>query len=73
MKAMIKLLKRAYAEEQGAEGLEKVLIIGAVVIPLLGLLIFYRKELAGWLSEESEAVINDGEVPGDMDTPDFGN
>jgi hypothetical protein len=32
-----------------AEGLEKILILAAVALPLLGLLIYFRNELSEWL------------------------
>jgi hypothetical protein len=41
--------RRLYACERGAEGLEKLLIIGAIVIPLLGVLIFFRNEISQWV------------------------
>ena len=40
--------KKLYRCEKGAEGLEKLLIIAAIVIPLLGLLIFFREEIKEW-------------------------
>ena len=44
-----KTLVRLHRSEQGAEGLEKLLIIGAIVLPLLGLLIIFRQDLAEWV------------------------
>jgi len=41
-------LGRLYRCEKGAEGLEKLLIIGAIVIPLLGLLIVFRDKITDW-------------------------
>jgi len=38
-------LAALHRDEQGAEGLEKLLIIGAIVLPILGLLVFFRKDL----------------------------
>jgi Flp pilus assembly pilin Flp len=42
-------LKRLHQDERGAEGLEKLLIIAAVVLPLLGLLIIFRNEIKDWV------------------------
>jgi Flp pilus assembly pilin Flp len=42
-------LKRLHRDERGAEGLEKLLIIAAVVLPLLGLLIIFRNEIREWV------------------------
>jgi len=56
MQRLIELVKRAHRDEQGAEGLEKILIIAAVVLPLLGVLIFFRDEIQNWLQEESSEI-----------------
>jgi len=38
-------------DRRGAEGLEKILILAAVALPLLGLLIYFRDELGTWLKK----------------------
>jgi len=68
MQRIIDILKRAHRDEQGAEGLEKILIIAAIVLPLLGVLIFFRDEIQNWLSEESSEIqdernAGDGPMP----------
>jgi hypothetical protein len=40
---------KLYQCEQGAEGMEKLLIVGAIVLPLLGVLIFFREKLVDLL------------------------
>jgi len=47
---IVKSAKRLYQCEQGAEGLEKLLIIGAIVLPLLGLLMVFREEITEFVS-----------------------
>ncbi len=44
-------LKRLHGDERGAEGLEKLLIFAAIILPLLGLLIFFRKEVKEWVND----------------------
>ena len=44
-------IKRLHADERGAQGLEKLLIIAAVVLPLLGLLIYFRNEIKNWVND----------------------
>jgi len=44
-------LKRLHRDERGAEGLEKLLIIAAIVLPLLGLLIVFRNEIKDWVGK----------------------
>lgn len=45
------LLVRLHQDEQGAEGLEKLLIVAAFVLPLLGLLMYYKDSLAEWVAD----------------------
>ena len=42
---------RLHRDERGAQGLEKLLIIAAIVLPLLGLLIFFRNEIKSWVND----------------------
>ena len=42
-------LRRLHRDEAGSQGLEKLLILAAVVLPLLGLLIIFRNELREWV------------------------
>lgn len=49
-KQVVEAFRRFHACEQGAEGLEKLLIVAAIVLPLLGLLIFFRNELREWVT-----------------------
>jgi Flp pilus assembly pilin Flp len=46
---MIRRLKMLHRDERGAEGLEKLLIVAAIVLPLLGLLIIFRNEIRDWV------------------------
>jgi len=41
---------KLHRSEQGAEGLEKLLIIAAIVLPLLGLLIAFRGSIIDWVT-----------------------
>ncbi|MFW6059126.1 MAG: hypothetical protein ACODAQ_03040 [Phycisphaeraceae bacterium] len=44
-----RLLARFHSDERGAEGLEKLLILAAIIIPLLGVLIFFRDAISEWV------------------------
>lgn len=46
---MLKFIERLHKNQNGAEGLEKLLIIGAVIIPLLGILIWFKDDITEWL------------------------
>jgi Flp pilus assembly pilin Flp len=61
MKRIVELLKKAYRDEQGAEGLEKLLIVAAIVLPLLGLLIYFRDWITEWVSGEADTVRTDAD------------
>jgi len=60
MNRLIQQLKRLHRDERGAEGLEKLLIIAAVALPLLGLLIFFRDTIMEWVGGKAEDVIGKG-------------
>ena len=58
---LMSLAKRLHESEQGAEGLEKLMIIGAVVIPLLGVLIVFRNKITTWIDGEFQTFESDSE------------
>jgi len=62
------MLSRLHRDERGAEGLEKILIIAAIVLPLLGLLIIFRNKISEWVSENWGTVKTDGDTS-NMTTP----
>ncbi len=68
---MMQFLKQLHRDEQGAEGLEKLLIIAAVVLPLLGLLIVFRDRIQSWIQDVWGDVAEDaGDYsPPPLDTP----
>lgn len=43
-------------DEQGAEGLEKVLIIAAIALPLLAVLLFFSGQIREWVSNNWDSV-----------------
>lgn len=61
------IIGRIHRDERGAEGLEKLLIIGAIVLPLLGLLIVFRGKITEWLQDAWGDVEDDSQNY----TPDF--
>lgn len=60
MTKMLTNMKEAVLElwndDQGAEGLEKVLIIAAIALPLLAVLLFFSGEIREWVSENWDSV-----------------
>ena len=72
MRYVMDSLKRLHRDERGAEGLEKLLIIAAIVLPLLGILILFRNEIKEWVVNIWEDATEDAAGTGDDDTPWFG-
>ena len=54
--------RRLWADERGAEGLEKLLILAALILPLLAVLIFFGEAIRDWLTDKWENVQDDAEV-----------
>jgi Flp pilus assembly pilin Flp len=55
-----------WRDEEGAEGLEKVLIIAAIALPLLAVLLFFSGEIREWVSR-NWGDVND--TAGDVNDP----
>lgn len=61
-----RLLRRLHRDERGAGMVEYILIIAAVSLPVLGLLIWFRKDIGNWIGELLEGVKQgEGTAPGD--------
>ncbi|MEM1445944.1 MAG: hypothetical protein AAGF84_07815 [Planctomycetota bacterium] len=55
------LAVRLHRDDRGAEALEKLLIVAVVVLPLLGLLIWFRDEIGDWVGDEYQEVVTPGQ------------
>jgi hypothetical protein len=64
LKNLWKLAVRMHRGEQGAETFERVLVITALALPLVGLAIFYGSEVQQWLSDKWAAMKGDNRVDG---------
>ena len=66
MTSLWNVLKKLHQDERGAEGLEKLLIIAAIVLPLLGLLIVFRQKIGQWANDMLNTVSGQAnqQVPG---------
>lgn len=62
MQKLVRFITKLHRDDRGAEGLEKLLIIAAIVLPLLALLIFFRDWISEWVQGESENVRDDSGV-----------
>jgi Flp pilus assembly pilin Flp len=67
MGTIIHQLRRLHRDERGAEGLEKLLIVAAIVLPLLGLLIIFRNEIKTWVVDMWKTAKSDA----DQNSQDF--
>ncbi|MEM1210785.1 MAG: hypothetical protein AAGI68_00660 [Planctomycetota bacterium] len=57
-------LARLHRNEQGAEGLEKLLIVAAIVLPLLAVLLFFRSDITEWVNDKWDEVKGDAQQDG---------
>ena len=69
MKNLMHNIRRLHHCERGAEGLEKLLIIAAIVLPLLGLLLYFKDFITSWVGLEVEQMHN--HAGGSKPTPDI--
>jgi len=73
MKRLWNVAKRLYADERGAEGLEKLLIIAAIILPLLAVLIIFRNKVGEYASNAWNTIVGDSGDPvldpGDVQIP----
>jgi len=51
LRGLWKRLKQLDRDETGAQGLEILLIIVAIVLPLLGVLMWFRDDIKTWVKE----------------------
>jgi len=56
LKQMKSLASRLYRDEQGAETIEKLLILGAIVLPILIALVLFRNQISEWVGGRFEEV-----------------
>lgn len=62
MRKLVGALKAFHRDDRGMEGLEKLLIIAAITLPLLGLLIIFRNELWNWVQGLWSTTLTDGQA-----------
>jgi len=55
------LALKLHRDERGAEGIEKLLILAAIALPLLGLLLFFRNDLWEWVEGIWDDVKGEGQ------------
>ena len=61
------MLAKLRHSQGGAEGIEKLLIIGAIVLPLLLVLLVYRNKISEFVTGKYENVMQDADT--DPPTP----
>ena len=62
MRRLVRELARLHRDERGMEGLEKLLIIAAITLPLLGLLIVFRNQLWEWVEGLWGSTLSEGQA-----------
>ncbi len=61
MKRVLRALRAVHRDEDGIQGVELLLIVAAIVLPLLGLLIIFRNELWTWVKGLWEKTLGEGQ------------
>ena len=62
MRRVVRALKAFHRDETGVQGLELLLIVAAIVLPLLGLLIIFRNELWEWVQGLWGTTLQEGKT-----------
>ena len=58
-----------WRDDQGAEGLEKILIIAAIALPLLAVLLYFAGDIREWVSNNWSEVNDTSGDQNPMDDP----
>lgn len=61
LKTVTSKLQALHRDEQGADLIEYILIIAAIALPLLGVIIYFKNDLAEWIGESYEEAKGDAE------------
>ena len=60
-------LRSLHRDEQGADMIEYILIVAAISLPLLGVIIWFWKDISAWVKESyDEAKTGEGTNPDDL-------
>lgn len=62
MNKLLNLVKRIHRDDRGAEGLEKLLIIAAIVLPLLAVLLYFKDFIVDWVTDSASEVRDDSDT-----------
>lgn len=62
LKALKSKLSALHRDEQGADMIEYILIVAAIGLPLLAVIIFFRKDIAEWIREQYEKIKGEAEA-----------
>ena len=49
-------MRALHRDEQGADMIEYILIVAAVVLPLLGVIIYFKNDIGNWVSEQYDEI-----------------
>jgi Flp pilus assembly pilin Flp len=73
MKKKLQSLRRGltalHKDEQGADKVEYILIVAAIALPLLAVVVWFRKDIATWVSNAWTTINGDSGVNPGGNTP----
>lgn len=56
LEALKKKLTLLHRDEQGVDMIEYILIVAAIALPLLAVIIWFRKDIADWIREQYDNI-----------------
>jgi len=62
-------LRRFFADEQGDEGVNKILIIALIAVPLIIVLIIFGREIVTWFEEAWTSISDEDDIGTNKGTP----
>ncbi|MHC4982628.1 MAG: hypothetical protein ACYTF6_05610 [Planctomycetota bacterium] len=62
IRVITRKIKALHRDERGASMVEYILIVAAIALPLLGIAIWFRKDLRAWVRQAWEAMRGEAEV-----------
>ena len=49
-------LRSLHRDQQGADMIEYILIVAAIVLPLLGVIIYFKNDIGQWVSQQYDEI-----------------
>lgn len=65
MRELVRKLKALHRDDQGADMVEYILIVAAIALPVLAVVVWFRKDIVQWINSAWETIKGgQGATPG---------